>query len=353
MLGGSSSASRATDAELYGQTERPLSDVATQLGMKAAWITPEKTEELKSKYSTLDFTANERQMVVNGEPVALGVPLAYYHGDLWMAKKDFDKDLVPLMAPRTLPNPPALHRIVIDPGHGGKDPGGENPGLKLNEKSNTLDVALRLAAILQAKGYEVVMTRKDDHFVELKDRTAIANAAHGDLFLCIHFNIAADAAVEGIETYILTPAGQPSTSRSEMEQADKVLDPGNKFDLWNTVLGFSVERAVTTELAANNRGLKRARYIVLTDLQMPGLLIEGGFLTNPSEGRKIGTPAYRQKLAQGIADGVALYASTLDKARAAQAPAPPPAKKTAGIASSATATGSAGSGNVTTAPASH
>ena len=123
------------------------------------------------------------------------------------------------------------------------------------------------------------MTRKDDHFVELKDRTAIANAAHGDLFLCIHFNIAADAAVEGVETYILTPAGQPSTSRSEMEQADKVLDPGNKFDLWNTVLGFSVERAVTTELAANNRGLKRARYIVLTDLQMPGLLIEGGFLT--------------------------------------------------------------------------
>jgi len=320
LLGVGGLAARGADVALYGTTYRPLTDVAQQYGMTMSWLTPNKTMSLRSKNAVLDFTVNERQMHMNYEPVAFGSPVILYKGGMWIAKRDYDKNIVPLLAPRTLPDPPPLHRIVIDPGHGGKDPGGENPALKLDEKTNTLDVSLRLAQILQKQGYAVTLTRRDDHFVELKDRTAIANAAHGDLFVCIHFNIAADPTVSGIETWVMTPPGEPSSTRSDLEAGDKVVDPENKFDLWNAVEGFSAEWALTKKVGAANRGLKRARYNVLTDLQMPGMLIECGFLTNPTEGRKIATAAYRQQLAQGIADGVAMYADSLAKTRVAQAP---------------------------------
>ncbi|MGA2053454.1 MAG: N-acetylmuramoyl-L-alanine amidase, partial [Opitutales bacterium] len=310
---------QAADVEVYGTTYRPLEDVAAQFGLRATWITPEKTMALKGQYSTLDFTVNEREMHLNYQPVAFGSPVIYYKGELWISKKDAEKNIGPLLAPLTLPNPPALHRIVLDPGHGGKDPGGENLALGVNEKVNTLDVALRLAKILRAQGYEVTLTRQDDHFVELKERAAIANAARGDLYISMHFNIAADPAVNGIETYVLTPAGQPSSGRTDLQPTDKVVLPNNRYDGWNAVAGFSVEWAATHELQANNRGLKRARYAVFTDLQMPGMLIEGGFLTNTTEGRKIATAAYHEQLAQAIADGIALYAKTLEKAHAAAA----------------------------------
>ena len=317
------------DQEMHGTTYRPLTDVARQFGFTKSWLTAAKTMALRSKSYALDFTVNEREMHLNYEPVAFGWPVILYDGDLWIAKRDFDKNIVPLLLPRTLPDPPALHRIVIDPGHGGKDPGGENPALKLNEKANTLDVALRLAQILQKEGYGVTLTRSDDHFVELKERTAIANAAHGDLYISIHFNIAADPSVSGVETWMLTPPGEPSSNRADLEPQDMVVDGGNKFDLWNAVAGYLMEWGVTKKLGAENRGVKRARYVVLTDLQMPGMLIEGGFLTNAVEGRKIATAAYRQQIAQGIADGVGLYAQSLEKTREAQGLAKPAGKAAA------------------------
>lgn len=323
------SSAPAADMEMHGTTYRPLTDVARQFGFVKSWLTANKTMDLRSKSFALDFTANDRLMHLNYEPVAFGWPVVLYGGDLWMAKRDYDKNIVPLLLPRTLPDPPALHRIVIDPGHGGKDPGGENLALKLNEKANTLDVALRLAQILQKQGYVVTLTRADDHFVELKDRTAIANAAHGDLFISIHFNIAPDPSVSGAETWVLTPPGEPSTNRANLLASDMVVDSGNKFDLWNAVAGYLAEWALTKRVGADNRGVKRARYVVLTDLQMPGMLIEGGFLTNTVEGRKIATAAYRQQLAQGIADGVALYAESLEKTREAQGLAEPAAVKAA------------------------
>jgi N-acetylmuramoyl-L-alanine amidase len=326
ITAGGGGRARAADAEVYGTTYRALPDVAAQTGLKLAWTVPAKTMQLKGKYSTLDFTVNERQMVMNGSPVAFGSPIVLYRGGLWIAKRDYDKNVVPLLAPRTLPNPPALHRIVIDPGHGGKDPGGENPAIHVSEKNTVLDVALKLQGILQKAGYQVALTRSDDRFIERTERPAIANRYNADLFISIHFNIAPDADVNGIETYVLTPPWQPSSSRADLSAADKQVDPGNKFDLWNVVAGYAVQSQVAKDLKANDRGLKRARWDVLTDLQMPGMLIEGGFLTNMAEGRKIGTADYRLQLAQGIADGIALYASTLQKARTAQAPAGPPPK---------------------------
>ena len=143
----------------------------------------------------------------------------------------------------------------------------------------------------------------------------MANNAKGDLYLSIHFNEAPEASVSGVETWILTPPWQPSSTQAKFTETDKRVLPGDRFDYWNTVVGFSVERAVARELGAVNRGVKRARYDVLTPLNMPGLLVECGFLSNPTEGGKIITPDYRQKIALALADGIDLYKTTLDRLR--------------------------------------
>ena len=159
------------------------------------------------------------------------------------------------------------------------------------------------------------MTRTKDVTFNRKERPLMANSDKGDLYLSIHFNEAPQDSVSGVETWILTPPWQPSSTQAKSSETDKKVLPGDRFDYWNTVVGFSVERAVTRELGAVNRGIKRARYDVLTPLNMPGLLVECGFLSNPTEGAKIITPDYRQKIALALADGIDLYKTTLDRLR--------------------------------------
>jgi N-acetylmuramoyl-L-alanine amidase len=313
---------RAADNELYGALYRPLTDVAAQYHMSVSWTAPQTPLQLQNQYSTLEFTVNERSLRLNGQPMALGAPIVADHGTFYVSKRDFDNNLVPLLSPCTLPNPPALHRIIIDPGHGGVDPGTSNLALHMNEKTNTLDVALRLAPILRQRGYEVVLTRTADVSFERKLRPLFANKAKGDLYISIHFNQVDDPAVSGVETWILAPPWQPSSKESALTDADKLVLPGNRFDFWNTILGFTVEHVVTSELHADDRGVKRARYDVLTPLDMPGMLIECGFLSSSTEAVKIGSPAYRQKIAESIADGIDLYKTTLDRLR--PAPLVPP-----------------------------
>ena len=307
---------RAADVPINGTTYRPLSDVAAQYGMKMSWETPDKTLELKNQYCTIEFTVSERSLRLNSQPLALGAPVLLHGNMLFLSKRDFDNNIFPLLSPGQIPSAvPALHRIIIDPGHGGDDPGTQNRAIGTNEKTNTLDVGLRLADELRKRGYEVIMTRTKDVTFNRKERPLMANSDKGDLYLSIHFNEAPQDSVSGVETWILTPPWQPSSTQAKSSETDKKVLPGDRFDYWNTVVGFSVERAVTRELGAVNRGIKRARYDVLTPLNMPGLLVECGFLSNPTEGAKIITPDYRQKIALALADGIDLYKTTLDRLR--------------------------------------
>jgi N-acetylmuramoyl-L-alanine amidase len=313
---------RGAEVQLSGQAYLPLSDVAARYGMKLTWVTKDKTVQLKNSYCTIECSVNDRSLTLNDEPLALGAPIIDHAGALYLSKLDFDNNIFPLLSPNQIPGVPTLHHIILDPGHGGKDTGTTNDALKANEKSNTLDVALRLAAILRQRGYEVTLTRSDDNYVELTDRTDIANKAKGDLYISIHFNNAPQKSVTGIETWILPPPGQPPSNISAVRESDKVALPGNRFDLWNTILAYSVERSATRELDATNRGVKREHLVVLKALNMPGMLIECGFLSSPVEAVKILTPDYRQKIATSIADGVDLYKATLDHLRP-KAPALP------------------------------
>jgi N-acetylmuramoyl-L-alanine amidase len=167
--------------------------------------------------------------------------------------------------------------IVIDAGHGGHDRGGV-PGQRISEKDKTLDVAQRLKRILQASGYRVVMTRDSDVFVSLGGRVAIANAYPGATFVSIHFNCASRSGANGIETYYYRG------------------DSAN--------LAQSIHRNVLSGAPTENRGIRRRGFYVLRKTAIPSVLVECGFLTNPTEGSLALSANYRERLAQQIARGI-------------------------------------------------
>jgi len=308
-------------------------DIARRYGLKAAWARA-GTELTLSDARGVRFTfkRDERDFYLDGARVFLG-ELTYLNGDdLWVPKLDVIKTIAPLFAPADhaafLPAPPKV--IVLDPGHGGTDPGKQNLRLKLDEKDMTLDIALRLKKLLEARGYRVVMTRTTDKrfsnspAVDLPLRAEVANKEGADLFLSIHFN-AVDRdpeRVSGVETYVLTPQFQVSTQPEQDKAMVREQYPGNRQDVANALLGYSLHRQLVTGLKSSDRGYKRYRLAVLRTLQCPGALVESAYLSNETEARRVATPEFRQQIAESLAEGLANYAATL----AALRPAPPPVK---------------------------
>ncbi len=290
--------------------------LAAPAGLTAAWTEPQKKLRLYDKDTRLELEADSRDCRLDGLRLFLGEPAVAHRRTIYVSRIDRDRFLLPILNPRGIPGVvPQLRTIVIDPGHGGKDDGATNAKLRLREKAMALDVALRLEKLLKKAGYQVVLTRRKDTFVPLPLRPVHAKKVKADLFISIHFNAIENKAVTGIETYILTPQHQRSTSSDKRQPDDRIKQAGNDRDAWNAVLGFRMHRSLVRSFQAFDRGLKRARFAVLRDLPCPGILIEGGYLSNDVEARKIGTPEWRQKLAQTIAAGVTEYRAALNEAR--------------------------------------
>ena len=141
----------------------------------------------------------------------------------------------------------------------------------------------------------------------------ISNAHRADAFVSVHFNAAGPAHVRGIETYVLTPQFQRSTGSEKLRPLDEVGSPGNRHDAWNSYLGYTMHATLLKELELPDRGLKRARFEVLRELSCPGLLVEGGYLSHDEEAKLIATESYREKLAEAIVHGIAVYDGTLKR----------------------------------------
>jgi len=308
-------------------------DIAKRYGLKAAWTKPGALLVLSdARGARFTFERDQRDFYLDGARVFLG-ELTYLSGDdLWVPKLDVIKTIAPLFAPADhasfLPAAPKL--IVIDPGHGGTDPGKQNLRLRLDEKDMTLDVALRLKKLLELRGYKVVLTRSTDTrfsnspAVDLPMRAEVANKAGADLFISLHFN-AVDRdpeRVSGVETYVLTPQFQVSTQPEQDKAMVKEFYPGNRQDTANALLGYQLHRRLVADLKASDRGYKRYRLAVLRTLACPGVLVEAAYLSNDAEARRVATPEFRQQIAEAVAEGVGSYAATL----AALRPAPPPVK---------------------------
>lgn len=307
---------RAQVERLFDTDYVSAESVAAPAGMTVAWTEPQKKLLLSDRDTRLELEADSRDFHFDGLRIFLGEPAVAFRRSIYVSRIDRDRFLLPILNPRGIPGAvPQLRTIVIDPGHGGKDDGTVNSKLKLREKNMALDVALRLEKLLKAAGYQVVLTRRKDTFIPLPLRPLHASKIKADLFISLHFNAIDNKAISGNETYILTPQHQRSTSSDKRTSDDKERYSGNGDDPWNAILGLAVHRSLIRSLQSFDRGLKRARFAVLRDLDCPGLLIEGGYLSNDAEARKIGTAEWRQKLAQSIANGVADYRSALTKAR--------------------------------------
>lgn len=308
---------QAVEAELTLKGVRfvSLKTVAGTFGMKRSWVVSNQKIEIRSEWTRMEFTVNKRDFSLNGTRVYLGSPVVKHRSDLYIEMIDLERTLQPILTPQIYSRVPKLYRIVIDPGHGGKDPGTQNKSLGLDEKNLVLDISRRLQKILSARGYSVSLTRNDDRFIDLRKRPALANQAGADLFISVHLNAFTSSSVSGSETYAFTPQNQPSTRNSRLTADARKHYPANNYDAWNTLLGYYVQNELVGDLKTVDRGLKRARWPVLETLDCPGLLIEAGFVTNSVEGRKLRTAAYRQQVAQAIADGITRYQKTINRLR--------------------------------------
>ena len=221
----------------------------------------------------------------------------------------------------------SVSRIVIDPGHGGHDPGAK--GKSVNEAELVLDIALRVEALLQmTPGVEVILTRRSDEYVELEERTAIANRESADLFLSIHANASGNAAARGVETYFLNFASNMSAaSVAARENAAsghamgmlpdylKAIALDNKLDE-SREFATDVQQALVARLRKSNRalkdlGVKQAPFVVLIGAAMPSVLTEISFVTNTQEAKLLRSDAYRQRIAEALVNAIRKYQMSL------------------------------------------
>jgi N-acetylmuramoyl-L-alanine amidase len=298
-------------------------DVAAHFDLKAAWAKSLQAMTLSDEHGVrLTFETNQRDCYFDGARVFLGEPALLEKNSLWVSKLDVIKIVAPLLRPvdrlAMLPAaPPRL--IVLDPGHGGSDPGKENKLLGIDEKTLTLDVALRLKKILEGSGWQVLLTRSADtklaaeQVLDLQRRADVANRAKADLFLSIHFNsLEKDSErVTGIETYTMTPQFMRSTANERKDEMTDTAYPGNRLDYANLLFGENLHRALLAGLKTPDRGFKRGRLLVLRFAECPSALVECAYLSSITEARRVATPEFRQQIAEAIARGVQGYAGAL------------------------------------------
>ena len=279
----------------------------------------------------------DRIKLAQYNPTTLRLVIEHHHQISVRFKKGVSELVINITNPQTkvkaTPLPAISHQkhrekvIVIDAGHGGKDPGAV--GYKgYREKIVVQQIAQKLKKILQTRGYKVYLTREKDIFVKLSSRTKFANAKNADVFISIHANAIGGknaSKVHGIETYFL------STSRSA--RAKKVAELENSADLsdmnfygkqsfLNTLnshnivasnkLAIDLQQGMLSSLSKSYKnvkdmGVREGPFWVLVGAQMPSVLIEVGFITHPTEARRLVQSKYQQSLAQGLADGVERY----------------------------------------------
>jgi N-acetylmuramoyl-L-alanine amidase len=228
-----------------------------------------------------------------------------------------------------------IARIVIDPGHGGHDTGTIGP-TGLCEKDLVLDVALRLKKLLEAKtDAEVILTRSDDTFVPLEERTAIANEKAADLFISIHANASRNRQARGIETYYLNFTSNPEAlevaareNATTQESVHRLQDLIKKIALTEKIeesedFAKQIQREVYSRLRKysgkqKDRGIKKAPFVVLIGANMPSVLAEISFLTNPQDERLLKRPEHRARIAEALYRGIDRYVSSLGGVKGAQ-----------------------------------
>jgi N-acetylmuramoyl-L-alanine amidase len=282
-------------AEFYGlnQIRRVKNDITLSTNGK----------NLRGKSGSNEFYINNLKFI-------LSYPIAETSGKLLVSRMDLTKVIDPVLRPSRIRNAEMIQTVVLDPGHGGHDHGARSRFG--SEKIFTLKVATELDKILTSQGYQVVLTRTSDDFVPLEDRARIANRFKNALLVSLHFNSGPSHA-SGMETYTLAPRGVPSTASDGPRESDLQPCRGNARDAENMALATATHASLTINTHLYDRGIKRARFVVIRNINIPGVLIEAGFLSNSSDSRKIATTAFQQQIARSIAQAIANYRNAIGR----------------------------------------
>jgi N-acetylmuramoyl-L-alanine amidase len=270
-------------------------------GLALQWNKKERQIEVSGAPARLALEVNSRKAEIDGVAVLLSLPVVKRSGAVLVSLPDLRTTLEPILFPRK--SEKRLKTICLDPGHGGKDTGKAVGGNY--EKKYTFLLARATAELLEHEGFKVVLTRDGDEAVELSERPQRAAREGADLFVSLHYN-AGDSDVRGLEVFCLTPAGLGSSNEGG-GPSDQTTEAGNQQDDRNALLAYQLQKSVTRGAALFDRGMKRARFEVLREARLPAVLIEGGFLSNPSDAKNIYDGAFRQRMAHAIVAGILAY----------------------------------------------
>ena len=319
--------------KIEGKRYIPLTIIAGYYQARCEWDPIARRADLIKENKTFAFYVGMDYAAVNGKPERLTSPAVFYEGGVAIpadfAIEEIGKVLGPPQAVRGV-KPPVTQKylvrtVVIDPGHGGSDPGAiGRTGLK--EKDIVLDISKRVKKQLNENGVDVVLTRDRDRFIPLEKRAQIANERDVDFFVSIHANAARLKGARGFEVYYLSNAIDDNARAVEAAENSFLKFEDSSFQrrntdleatIWDLVytenreesieLAKYIAKAVDASTSLHNRGVKSARFYVLKGVQMPAVLIEVGFISNPVEEKNLKDFSYRQAVASAIVKGILNY----------------------------------------------
>ena len=277
-----------------------------------------KSITLKNAKVEVVFSLNSQNCRMNRVLFILSHPIVKHKGKYLLSRTDFDNLIDPILRPSYIKKAKVFNTVVIDAGHGGKDPGSR--GTISHEKVYTLKVARLLRDMLKKKGYKVIMTRDSDVFISLAGRVRIANKYPSAVFVSIHFN-SGQSRAHGIETFTISPVGVPHLGRGYRARDARAV-PGNIMGSASVALATSVHSRTLEYLNnpknGNNfkiadRGIKHARFNVLSGIRIPAILLEGGFLSNRKEAGKVHSSAYQKTLAAAVVHAIDIYKNSISR----------------------------------------
>ena len=266
---------------------------------------------IRNSYNAIEFEKNGRRAWINGTMIYLHEPSRRLGINWSIIDVDFNNYIDPIIRSYKYSNNRIPKKIVIDPGHGGKDSGAISKK-QLYEKSVTLNISLYLKLFLEKYGFEVYLTRYDDRYVSLQSRINFTTKIKADLFVSIHADSAV-ASANGVGTFITTSEGLDSSNHYGKKD-DKSSVINNRFDPANAILGFSLHSNLLKTSKRKDRGLRRARFSVIKNAPCPAALVECGFLSNISEEALLRDKKYLQNVAYGITNGIRAYKILIERA---------------------------------------
>ncbi|MEM7602170.1 MAG: N-acetylmuramoyl-L-alanine amidase [Verrucomicrobiota bacterium] len=297
----------------------PLADFAAAFAMTKGNRRQGKRElAFVGKAHRLVVKTETREVLVDGVRHWLSFPVVSRGGVPFVTLADINATLGPAMSPASVSTIKPVKTVVFDPGHGGHDRGARGP--EGDEKDYALDVVNRSRRILESEGVKVVQSRLSDFFVGLHDRPKMNKNYPSPLFVSVHFNAAGwRPSARGIEVYALPAPGLPATGKTPDPTLDRRNEPGKEMASASFVFANTMQHTLLGKMPGSfDRGVKRARYVVLRYSEVPSILVEGGFLTNTEEAKLIHSPEWREKFAAAMADGILAYMTLANERRLPQ-----------------------------------